>query len=96
MRGKKSKRLRNMAMLYVRDIEKKPLGEGYNSYSYVENRVDWVPQLDNDGYPMLDGDGQPLMRPDRVPGTIFCDYLVRKIYKRLKRKYYDGLRAARS
>lgn len=88
MRGKRAKKLRKQAELYVKNVEKKPLGTGYNSYSYIENRIDWVPQLDDKGYPMIDPDGQPLMKPAKVPGTIFNDYLVRKIYHALKKAYY--------
>lgn len=89
MRGKRAKYLRRQAMLYVRDIEKKPLGTGYNEYKYVENRVDWIPQLDDDGHTMPDPEtGQPLMRPAMVRGTIFCAYLVRMVYQRLKKAHY--------
>jgi hypothetical protein len=79
-----------MAEVYVTKQEKKPLGTGYNEYRYIDNRIDWVPALDADGYPMKDPNGENLIKPDKVPGTIFCMYLVRMVYQRLKKAYYDG------
>lgn len=96
MRGKRAKKLRNMSEIYVQEVEKKPLGTGYRSYSYIENRIELQPILDpNSGMPLFDPDGQPSMKPGRAPGTIFCDYLVRKIYKQLKAKHYAKRRSVR-
>jgi len=96
MRGKKAKKFRRMAETYVINVEKKPLGTGYRQYKYVENRIDWVPQLDDDGFPLNDPEtNEPLMKPAPVPGTIYNEYLVRVIYKKLKRDHYARLRACR-
>jgi len=88
MRGKRSKQLRKLAEVYVTKQEKKPLGTGYNEYRYVNNRIDWVPATDADGWPMKDPDGENLIKPESVPGTIFCMYLFRMVYQRLKKAHY--------
>lgn len=93
MRGKRAKKLYDMAEIYVQEVEKKPLSTGYRSYSYIENRIELQPILDpNSGLPLFDPEGQHSLRPGRAWGTIFCDYLVRKIYKQLKKKHYAARR----
>jgi hypothetical protein len=57
MRGKKAKLLRRQAKAYVLFKLKKPLGEGYNTYHQVDNRLSMEPVLDDDGFPKIDGDG---------------------------------------
>lgn len=92
MRGKLAKKMRRMAEAYVKDVEKKPLGEGYRSYKQLDNRIDWQQMTDPDGKPMYDPDGMPSMTPAQVPGTIYTEYLVRIIYHRLKRIYRDTVK----
>ena len=88
MRGKKAKRLRRLAGDLCRK-EGIKLGEGYRQYNQAMNRIDWVPQLKDDGMPLLDPDGQPLMKPDKCPGTITCAWKARVMYKNLKRLSHE-------
>ena len=90
MNGKRAKKLRRMAEAYVKHVEKKPLGTGYRSYKQLHNRIDWEPQLDDNGLPVLDPDGVPLMKPGKAPGTIYGEYLVRSICKELKRRHKNN------
>lgn len=86
MNGKKAKRLRRLAQQYVTQVMDKKAGEGYNKYNQAMNRVDWEPQLDNDGLPLMDPDGMALMKPGKFPGTITCAWHTRVMYKSLKKQ----------
>lgn len=88
MRGKKAKRLRKMAGALLRK-EGIKLGEGYNQYNQAMNRMDWVPQLNDDGFPVLDPEGLPMMKIDKCPGTITCAFKARVMYKQLKRMSHE-------
>jgi hypothetical protein len=66
---------------------KKSAGEGYNEYNQAMNRVDWEPQLDNNGHPMMDPGGTALMKPGKFPGTITCVWHVRVMYQQLKKRW---------
>lgn len=85
MRGKKAKRFRLQAKKYVSAIMQKDLMEGWNEYHQVDNRLQMMPLLDDDGMPVTDQDGEFLMKPEKTPGTIHCAWHVRVIYKLLKK-----------
>lgn len=85
MRGKKAKRFRLQAKKYVSAVMQKDLMEGYNTYHQVDNRLQMMPMLDDDGYPMQDGDGEFLVKPEMTPGTVHCGWHLRVIYKLLKK-----------
>ena len=88
MNGKKAKRLRKLAGALCRK-EGIKLSEGYRQYNQAMNRIDWVPQLDDNGLTVMDPDGMPLMKPDKCPGTITCAWKVRVMYKNLKRMSHE-------
>jgi hypothetical protein len=88
MRGKRAKRLRELARVLCRQ-EGIKFGEGYNHYNQAMNRIDWEPMIDPDGFPALDGDGEPLMKPGKAPGTITCAWKLRIMYQGLKRQWHD-------
>lgn len=96
MRGKKAKLLRRQAKAYVLYKLKKPLGEGYNTYHQVDNRLSMEPVLDDDGFPKIDGDGNPLVGVKKMPGTITCGWHFRTVYKMLKRVHREHRRGIRS
>ena len=89
MNGKKAKRLRKMAEALLRKDGHK-LGDGYREYNQAMNRIDWVPQLDNDGFPLIDPDGVPLMKPEQTPGTLTSAYKIRVLHQGLKRLSRDN------
>ena len=84
MNGKRAKRLRHMARLLCKR-EGIKLGDGYNHYNQAMNRIDWIPQLDDDGLTVLDPDGVPLMKPSKVEGTLTTAWKYRTMYQGLKR-----------
>ena len=84
MNGKRAKKLRLVARRLCRR-EGIKLGEGYNHYNQAMNRIDWVPQLGDDGLPLLDPDGVPLMKPDKAEGTITTAWKFRTMAQGLKR-----------
>jgi hypothetical protein len=94
MRGKRAKLLRRQAKAYVLYQLKKPLGEGYNTYHQVENRMSMEPVLDDDGFPRQDEDGTPLLGIKKKPGTITTGWHFRTIYKILKKAHYGRHRSA--
>jgi hypothetical protein len=94
MRGKRSKHLMNIARQYVAGVMKKGAGEGYNEYHQAMNRIDWEPQLKENGHPMLDPDGHALMKPAKAPGTITCAWHVRVMYQGLKKQWIKNGRVA--
>jgi len=85
MRGTKAKRFRLQAKKYVSAIMQKDLMEGYNTYHQVDNRLQMVPMLDDDGLPMTDDSGMHLLKPEKTPGTVHCGWHLRVIYKLLKK-----------
>lgn len=85
MRGKRAKFLRNLAASYVVGTMNKKLGEGCNEYNQAMNRIDWEPQLDDQGHPMKDPEGVALMKPAKAPGTITSAWHWRVMYRQLKK-----------
>jgi hypothetical protein len=86
MRGKKAKKLRKLAMSLLHK-EGMSAGEGFNQYNQAMNRMEWEPQLDDDGLPLMDPEGQPLMKPGYAPGTLTTAWKFRTMYQNLKRIY---------
>lgn len=87
MRGKRAKQLRRKAVEYVLTVLKKGAGEGYGTYKYLDNRVDWTPMIGKDGHPMRDPDGQFLKTVTKVSGTILNGWYTRVVYRNFKRDW---------
>jgi hypothetical protein len=87
MRGKRAKHLKLIATQYVVSVMKKGAGEGYNEYHQAMNRIEWQPQLKDNGHPMLDPDGVALMKPGKAAGTITSAWHVRVMYQGLKKQW---------
>jgi hypothetical protein len=90
MNGSRAKKLRRVALDYVLTIMKVSAGEGKDVYNHAMNRIDWMPQLDSDGFPMKDPDGVPLMKPDKFPGTLTNAWKWRVLYRSLKAQWKGG------
>ena len=90
MNGKRAKKLRQLALNYVLTVLKKSAGEGKDVYNQAMNRIDWAPQLDDEGLPVKDPDGYPLMKPDKFPGTLTCAWKWRVMYQSLKQQWKCG------
>jgi hypothetical protein len=87
MRGKRAKKLRQMALHYVLTVLKKSAGEGYNKYNHAMNCMGWTRQLDADGFPMQDPDGGFLRTLEKKPGTLTCAWHTRVMYLSLKKRW---------
>lgn len=92
MNGKQAKRLRQLAEKYVVGIMKKKMSDGHGLYHTAMNRIEWVAQLDSDGFPMKDPEGTPLIKPGPAPGTITNAWTWRVLYRRLKRQWQKRVR----
>lgn len=87
MRGKKAKRLRRIAFLYVRDVMKEDPSKDENVYNQARNMAGWEHMRDDNGMPILDPEGHPLKRViTTLPGTITCANKVRNLYRTLKKR----------
>ena len=86
MRGKRAKHLRRLTETILSNMGTE-WSDGYNQYNQAMNRIDWVPQLDDQGLPLMDPEGYAMMRPDKAPGTITTAWKFRATYQTLKKQW---------
>jgi hypothetical protein len=85
MNGKRAKKLRRAALVYITTKLEASAGEGHNEYNQAMNRYTWAPALDADGFPVKDPEGVGLMTPEKSPGTITCAWKWRVMYQSMKK-----------
>jgi hypothetical protein len=92
MNGKRAKRLRRAALVYIVTKMKAKASEGYNEYNQAMNRFDWAPVVDAEGFPIKDPEGLGLKKPEKAPGTITCAWKWRVMYQSMKKRWMDRLK----
>jgi len=86
MRGTRAKDIKKAAVALMNSM-KRPLNQGYGKYHTEDNRLVEVFMRDEDGLMILGPDKKPLMTHKKGPGTIRTAYVLRSIYRNMKRDW---------